>query len=82
MKMLFLVSSTQLIMAMDGSQAFSNNTLESARKAKLTMENFYDNLLIQEKDRTNRWRKLDISMEEMGLSTDEVRTQASSLTHS
>ena len=59
-------------MAVDGSQTFSNNTLESARKAKLTMENFYDNLLIQDKDRTNRWRKLDLSMEEMGLSTDEV----------
>ena len=60
-------------MAVDGSQTFSNSTLESARKAKLTMENFYDNLLIQDKDRSNRWRKLDLSMEEMGLSSDEVR---------
>ncbi len=59
-------------MAMDGVQAFPKSTLESARKTKLTMENFYDNLLIQDRDRTNRWRKLDLSMEEMALSTDEV----------
>ena len=59
-------------MATEGLQPFSTATLESARKAKVTMENFYDNLLIQERDRSNRWRKLDQSMEEMGLSTDEV----------
>ncbi len=57
---------------MDG-QVFPKSTLESARKAKLTMENFYDNLLVQDRDRTNRWKKLDLSMEEMGLSNDEVR---------
>ncbi len=57
---------------MDG-QAFPKSTLESARKAKLTMESFYDHLLVQDRDRTNRWKKLDLSMEEMGLSNDEVR---------
>lgn len=64
-------------MAVDSGQAFPKSTLESARKAKLTMENFYDHLLIQDRDRTNRWRKLDISMEEMALSTDEVKRKLS-----
>ena len=38
-------------------QPYSTTTLESARKAKVSMENFYENLLIQEKDRTNRLGK-------------------------
>lgn len=50
---------------------FSTTTLENARKAKVTLENFYENLLIQDRDRSNRWNKLEQSMEEMGLSADE-----------
>ena len=75
---------------------FSTMTLENARKAKVSMENFYENLLVQDRDRSNRfgnpvrlvlllivhlyklvcffsrWKKLELSMEEMGLSSDEV----------
>ena len=70
---------------------FSTMTLENARKAKVSMENFYENLLVQDKDRNNRsgnlsdwlfvllinrlvyrWKKLEQSMEEMGLSAEEV----------
>ena len=39
------------------STPYSTTTLESARKAKVSMENFYENLLMQDRDRTNRWRK-------------------------
>lgn len=46
--------------------------MENARKAKVSMEQFYENLLIQDRDRTNRWRKLEISMEDMALVEEEV----------
>ena len=61
--------------ATTGGQAgsYSTTTLENALRAKVSMENFYDNLLIQDRDRNNRWRKLEMSMEDMGLSNDEVR---------
>ena len=39
-------------------QPFSTQTKENARKAKVSMENFYENLLIQERDRSNRLGKL------------------------
>ena len=54
-------------------QSYSTSTLENALKAKVSMENFYENLLIQDRDRNNRWTKLEMSMEEMGLSSEEVR---------
>lgn len=52
--------------------SYSTSTLENALRAKVSMENFYENLLIQDRDRNNRWRKLEMSMEDMGLSNDEV----------
>lgn len=55
------------------TQSYSNSTLENALRAKVSMENFYENLLVQDKDRTNRWKKLEMSMEDMGLSNDEVK---------
>lgn len=33
---------------------FSATSLENARKAKVSTQNFYENLLIQDRDRTNR----------------------------
>ena len=57
----------------EAAPSFSNTTMENARKAKVSMEQFYENLLIQDRDRTNRWRKLELSMEEMSLSEEEVR---------
>ena len=59
----------------EASPSFSTTTMENARKAKVSMEQFYENLLIQDRDRTNRWRKLELSMEEMALVEEEVRTQ-------
>ena len=52
--------------------AYPSATLENALRAKVTMENFYENLLVQDRDRNNRWKKLEMSMEDMGLSNDEV----------
>ena len=51
---------------------FSPLTVENARRAKVTIDNFYENLLVQDRDRTNRWKKLEQSMEDMGLSSEEV----------
>ena len=34
---------------------FSSNTLKNAQKGKITFENHYENLLIQHRDRTNRF---------------------------
>ena len=51
---------------------YSTSTLENALRAKVSMENFYENLLLQDRDRNNRWAKLEMSMEEMGLSNEEV----------
>ena len=53
-------------------QPYSTTTLENALRAKVSMENFYENLLVQDRDRMNRWTKLELSMEDMGLSNDEV----------
>ena len=36
------------------SSLYSTSTLESARKAKISMDTFYENLLIQDRDRSNR----------------------------
>lgn len=59
----------------EASPSFSTTTMENARKAKVSMEQFYENLLIQDRDRTNRWRKLEISMEDMALAEEEVRPE-------
>ena len=53
-------------------QPYSASTLENAVRARVSMENFYENLLIQDRDRSNRWKKLEMSMEDMGLANDEV----------
>jgi serine/threonine kinase 38 len=50
---------------------FSATSLENARKAKVSTQNFYENLMIQDRDRTNRWKKLEQSMSELGLLDEE-----------
>lgn len=68
-----LVRDFKMSEASSTGQQYSTATLENALRAKVSMENFYENLLIQDRDRNNRWRKLEMSMEDMGLSNDEVR---------
>ena len=41
-------------MAEQNGLAYSQRTYDSARKARITSENFYDNLLVHYRDRSNR----------------------------
>ncbi len=63
----------------EAASSFTTTTMENARKAKVSMEQFYENLLILDRDRTNRWRKLELSMEEMALAEEEVRVERESM---
>ncbi|CAG0882956.1 unnamed protein product [Darwinula stevensoni] len=47
---------------------FSNHTLDKATKAKVTLENYYSNLLLQHMERKQRYDKLEETMEAEGLS--------------
>ena len=40
-----------------GGIRFSNHTLDKATKAKVTLENYYSNLISQHKERKHRWVK-------------------------
>ena len=42
------------VMAEQNGLAYSQRTYDSARKARITSENFYDNLLVHYRDRSNR----------------------------
>ncbi|XP_069133278.1 uncharacterized protein [Argopecten irradians] len=50
----------------------SNHTKDKATKAKVTLENYYSNLLSQNEERENRYRLLEQSMEKEGLSDEQV----------
>jgi serine/threonine kinase 38 len=58
-------------MAEQNGVVASTLTNDSIRKARITSETFYDNLLIQYRDRHNRWKKLEQAMEEMDLPEEE-----------
>merc|ERR1719308_738882 len=46
---------------------FSNHTLDKATKAKLTLENYYSNLITQHRERQERLRRLEESLSDKGL---------------
>nr|XP_012998328.1 serine/threonine-protein kinase 38-like [Cavia porcellus] len=50
----------------------SNHTRERVTVAKLTLENFYSNLILQHEERETRQKKLEVAMEEEGLADEEV----------
>ncbi|XP_042218979.1 serine/threonine-protein kinase tricornered-like isoform X2 [Homarus americanus] len=50
---------------------FSGHTLDKATKAKVTLENYYSNLIAQHLERKQRQDKLEESMKEEGLSEDQ-----------
>ncbi|XP_064634213.1 serine/threonine-protein kinase 38-like isoform X2 [Lineus longissimus] len=59
-------------MATVGEQVHvSSHTEDKVTKAKVTLENYYTNLLAQHQDRENRYRRLEQSMEEEGLSDEQ-----------
>ena len=46
---------------------FSGHTLDKATKAKLTLENYYSNLISQHRERQERLRRLEESLSDKGL---------------
>jgi len=46
---------------------FSHHTLDKATKAKLTLENYYSNLITQHRERQERLRRLEESLSDKGL---------------
>ncbi|CAG0913090.1 unnamed protein product [Notodromas monacha] len=52
----------------DSQIQFSNHTLDKATKAKVTLENYYSNLLVQHMERKQRYNQLEESMAAEGLS--------------
>ncbi|RMC02831.1 hypothetical protein DUI87_20022 [Hirundo rustica rustica] len=55
----------------------SNHTRERVTVAKLTLENFYSNLIIQHEERETRQKKLEVAMEEEGLADEEKKLRRS-----
>ncbi|ETE63706.1 Serine/threonine-protein kinase 38, partial [Ophiophagus hannah] len=65
-----------IIMAMTGPapcSSMSNHTKERVTMTKVTLENFYSNLIAQHEEREMRQKKLEKVMEEEGLKDEEVR---------
>ena len=50
---------------------FSCHTLDKATKAKLTLENYYTNLLSQNKERRDRWQRLEDSLKDDSIPEDQ-----------
>uniref|UniRef100_A0A5F8GC28 Uncharacterized protein n=1 Tax=Monodelphis domestica TaxID=13616 RepID=A0A5F8GC28_MONDO len=55
----------------------SNHTWERVTVAKLTLENFDSNLILQHKERETRQKKLEVAMEEEGLADEEKKLHPS-----
>ncbi|KAM7335715.1 hypothetical protein ACRRTK_006192 [Alexandromys fortis] len=55
----------------------SNHTRERVTVAKLTLENFYSNLILQHEEREARQKKLEVAMEEEGLADEEKKLRRS-----
>ena len=56
---------------MDSSSRFSDHTLDKATKAKVTLENYYSNLVTQHGERKQRLAKLEASLKDEGLSESQ-----------
>jgi len=51
---------------------FSGHTLDKATKTKLTLENYYSNLISQQRERKERFRRLEESFIEKGLEPSSI----------
>merc|ERR1719208_551978 len=58
----------------DSPLRFSCHTLDKATKAKVTLENYYNNLISQHKERRDRLKRLEESLNDKGLS-ETVRAE-------
>ncbi|XP_077302381.1 serine/threonine-protein kinase tricornered-like [Arctopsyche grandis] len=65
--------------ATDTPIRFSGHTLDKATKAKVTLENYYSNLIVQHLERKQRLAKLEESLKEEGLT--EAQKQEKRLQH-
>ena len=52
--------------------SFSCHTLDKATKAKLTLENYYSNLISQHRERQERLRRLEESLSDKGLEEELI----------
>ena len=50
---------------------FSGHTLDKATKAKLTLENYYSNLVSQHKERRQRWERLEETLKDQAIPEDQ-----------
>ena len=50
---------------------FSCHTLDKATKAKLTLENYYSNLISQNRERKERWQRLEDSLKAESIPEDQ-----------
>ncbi|KAI4898494.1 hypothetical protein NFI96_020941, partial [Prochilodus magdalenae] len=70
----------QVTMAMTGQtscSSMSNHTKERVTLAKVTLENFYSNLISQHEEREMRQQKLEKVMDQEGLADEEKRIRRS-----
>ena len=58
---------TAPVTAEEPSVNFSHHTLDKATKAKLTLENYYSNLITQHRERQERLKRLEESLNDKGL---------------
>jgi len=65
------ISSEQIQENINISQ-FSGHTLDKATKAKLTLENYYSNLISQHRERQERLRRLEESLQDKGLEEEII----------
>ncbi|KAJ8370196.1 hypothetical protein SKAU_G00102240 [Synaphobranchus kaupii] len=71
---------TKVTMAMTGQSScssMSNHTKERVTMAKVTLENFYSNLIAQHEEREMRQQKLEKVMDQEGLADEEKRMRRS-----
>jgi serine/threonine kinase 38 len=54
---------------------FSGHTLDKATKAKVTLENYYSNLISQHSERKQRWMRLEESLKDDGKMSEEQKAQ-------
>ena len=50
---------------------FSGHTLDKATKAKLTLENYYSNLVSQHRERRQRWERLEETLKDEAIPEEQ-----------
>ena len=58
------------------SVPISCHTLDKATKAKMTLENYYANLIAQHQERRQRWKKLEDSLQDDSMSEAQKSEKA------